>query len=126
MKLIEKWAYIYARNIVIPTQRGAIFACRVVQGTDLGAVCIGSGTKINIIKAHGLLGHGNKDLAHQTARHLRWIITHGNLKPYIHCAKSKARQKNIYKAYQSPKAAEPGRRVYFDLFKVTVLRSDGS
>ena len=113
-------------NIVIPTERGAIFACRFVRGTEIGVVSTDYYTKMNITKAHGLLGHVNGDSTRQTAKHLGWIITHGNLKPYIHCAKSKARQKNIYKAYQSPKAAEPGRRVYFDLFKVTVLRSDGS
>ena len=81
---------------------------------------------MNIIKAHGLLGHVNGDLTQQTAKHLGWIIACGKLKPFIHCARSKDKQKNFCKSSQSPKVIEPGERVYLDLSKVTVSRSNGS
>ena len=44
----------------------------------------------------------------------------------IHCAKSKARKKNVSKASTSPKATVPGGRVYLDLSVVTVPKSDGT
>ena len=81
---------------------------------------------MNIIKVHELLSHSNEDSMRQTARHLGWIITHSNLKPCVHCTKSKAKQKNVCRASHPPKAAEHGGMVHLDLSKVTVSRSDGS
>ena len=83
----------------------------------MGAVSTDTGTEMNVIKAHGLLGHINKDSTRQTAKHLGWIIARGKLKPFVQCAKLKAKQKNVCKSSQSPKAIEPGGRVYFDLTK---------
>ena len=80
---------------------------------------------MNITKAHGMLGHGGKDSARLMVKHMGWIIARGKMKPYIHCAKSKSKQKNVSKASQSPKATEPGRCVYLDLSKVTVSRNNG-
>ena len=47
---------------MIPTARGAIFASRFVPNAEILAVSTDTGTKLNIIKAHGLLGHVNEEL----------------------------------------------------------------
>jgi len=55
-------------NIVIPTAKGAIFACRFLWNEDLAGVSTDAGSKMNIQKAHRLLGHGNKESTRQTAK----------------------------------------------------------
>ena len=83
-----------------------------------------SGAKMSIWKAHGLLGHGDKESTCQTAKELGWVITRGSLMPYLHCAKSKAKQKNVSESSSAEKATKPGKHIYLDLSKVTVLKSD--
>ena len=113
-------------DIVILTVRGAIFACRFIRDADINAVSTDVGVRMNIEKAHRLLGHGDEESTRHTAKQLGWVITRGNMKPCLVCAKAKAKQKNISKQSTSPKAMEPGGRVFLDLYKVTVSRSDGS
>ena len=113
-------------DIVILTVRGAIFACRFIRDADINAVSTDVGVRMNIEKAHRLLGHGDEESTRHTAKQLGWVITRGNMKPCLACAKAKAKQKNISKQSASPKATEPGGRVFLDLSKVTVSRSDGS
>ena len=48
------------------------------------------------------------------------------MKPCKHCAKSKAKQKNVCKESKSQKAEVQCGRVYLDLSKVTVSRDDGT
>jgi len=81
---------------------------------------------MNIQKAHRLLGHGCKDSMRRTAKQLEWEIFRGKMKPYLHCAKAKARQKNVCKESEAPKAKAPGKRIYLDLSKVTVAKDNGS
>ena len=113
-------------DIVIPTVRGAIFACRFIRDADTGAVSTDAGTTMNIEKAHRLLGHGDEESTRQTAKHLNWVITRGTLKPCLACAMAKSKQKNISKTSTSEKADKPGGRVFLDLSKVTVSKLDGS
>ena len=44
-----------AFDIMIPTPRGAIMACRSVQEADIQVVSTDAGTSMSIQKAHGLL-----------------------------------------------------------------------
>jgi len=44
----------------------------VAASTDAGA-------KMNIMKAHGLLGHGNKEAMRQPTKELSWVITRGKI-----------------------------------------------
>ena len=113
-------------DIVILTVRGAIFACRFIRDADINAASTDVGVRLNIEKVHRLLGHGDEESTRHTAKQLGWVITRGNMKPCLACAKAKAKQKNISKESTSPKATEPGGRVFLDLSKVTVSRSDGS
>ena len=113
-------------DIVILTARGAIFACRFIRDADINAASTEAGTRMNVQKAHGLLGHGDEESTRRTAKHLNWVITRGKLPPCVHCAKAKAKQKNVCKDSTSEKGREPGGRVYLDLSKVTVPKADGS
>ena len=53
-------------------------------------------------------------------------LTRGKLASCKHCAKSKAKQKNVSKESQSKKATEVYKRIYMDLSKVTVPMQDGT
>ena len=113
-------------NVVIPTARGAIYACRFVQDDEIAAMSTDAQTKMNTDKAHGMLGHGSKESTRQTAKQLERALTRGKMKPCLYCARSKAKQKNVCKDSKPPKTAQPGERVYLDLLKVDVSREDGS
>ncbi len=79
-------------DIVIPTARGAIFACRFIRDADVCAACTDVGTKMNIQKAHDLLGHGDEESTRKTAQELGWILTQGTLTPCLHCTRAEAKQ----------------------------------
>ena len=81
------------------------------------AACTDVGTKMNIQKAHGLLGHGDEESTRKTAQKLGWILTRGTLKLCLYCAKAKAKQKNVCKESPALKAEVPGGRVYLDLLR---------
>lgn len=113
-------------GILIPTVRGAIMACRFVQDADIQVVSKDTGMSMCIQKARALLGHGDEESFRQTAKHLRWTITRGKMKPCLYCTTSKAKQNNTCKKREPPEVTEPGERVYLDLSKVTVPKVDGS
>ena len=48
-------------DIVIPTARGAIYACQFVRDAEIAMMSTDAQTKMNIDKAHGLLGHGSEE-----------------------------------------------------------------
>ena len=125
--VIEKNGNRIAFDIVVETTRGAIFACRFIRSVgEVAAVGTGAGKKMNVTKAHSLLGHVSEASTRQTAKGLGLEISRGSLKPCVHCARAKAKQKNVCKASEAPKSDIPGQRVYLDLSKVTLSRKDGS
>jgi len=125
--IVKKGNCEVAFDILIPTRRSVIFACRFVRYQDSASVSLtGIGAKMSIGRAHGLLGHGSEESTRQTAKELGWTITRGRMSPCEHCAVAKAKQKDVCKDSKSPKAEKPGGRVYLDLSKVTVSRADNS
>ena len=62
-------------DIVVPTDRGGIYACRFIRDAELAATSTGIKMRMNINKAHALLGHGSDDTTRQTALELGWTIT---------------------------------------------------
>ena len=113
-------------DIVIPMERGAIYACRFVRNmNEIATVSTDAGTKMSIQRAHCLLGLGSKDATRKTARELGWVLTRGSLKPCEHCAKSKAKQKNVVKESSTEKATVLGHCLYLDLSKITVKAEGG-
>ena len=111
-------------DIMIPTVHGAIFACQFMCNADVCVVCTDVGTKLNIQKAHDLSGHSDEESTRKTDLELGWILTKRMLKSCLHCAKAKARQKNVCKESTVPKADVPGGRVYLDLSMVTISKLD--
>ncbi len=51
-------------NVVVPTAKGAIYACEFVLETEVVTAC-------NDTTAHCLLGHRNKDSTRMTAK--KWV-----------------------------------------------------
>jgi hypothetical protein len=112
-------------DVVIETPKGAIYACRFIRTAEVATVNTEAGTTMNVHKAHGLLGHIGEEATRLTAKQLGWTITRGALGPCLHCARSKARQKNVTQESGSEKSRKPGERLYLDLSVVTVARDDG-
>ena len=79
-------------DIVIPTAKGAIIACRFIRDSNINATSTETGVRMGIEKAHRLLGHGDENSTRLTAKKLGWVITPGKLKPCEHCAKAKAKE----------------------------------
>ena len=66
-------------DIIILTAQGAIFACRFVHNTEITVVSMEIGMKVNILKAHSLLGHEDEESMRHAVKELGLIITHGTL-----------------------------------------------
>jgi hypothetical protein len=49
-------------NIVVPTKKGAIYACKFVRSVEMAGASIGKAMRLNINMAHCLLGHRTKTL----------------------------------------------------------------
>ena len=82
-------------STVVPTAKGAVYACKFVRRAEIALACTTIGMCMNINIAHCLLGHRNEDSIRKTAKQMGWELTRGSLKPCEHCAKSKAKQKNV-------------------------------
>jgi hypothetical protein len=107
-------------DIVMPTEKGAIYACKFACTVEVATASTENLMKVNINMAHCFLGHQNEDSVCKTAKELGWVLTRGTLMPCEYCARSKAKQKNVQKESATPKANVPGHRLYLDLSKVTV------
>ena len=118
-------------DIVIPTASGAIYAGRFRRRSMELAAASGDATtnnkvhKTNITTLHALLGHSNEDANRQSARALGIELSRGSLHACEDCAKAKAKQKNVCKKSLTPKATKAGQRLFDDITKVTVSKSDG-
>ena len=82
-------------DIVVPTEKGAIYACKFSRCVEVAAGSVTMPMRLNINRAHCLLGHRNEDSVRKTAREFGWVLMHGILMPCEHCARSKAKQKNV-------------------------------
>lgn len=80
--------------------------------------------KMNVQRAHMLLGHGNEERTRATAQYLGWNLSRG-FKPCQNCAEAKAKQKNVPKESHGAKATEPNGRLYHDLAKVEAPEDSG-
>ncbi len=80
-------------DIVVPTEKGAIYACKFARTMEVATASADTMVRLNINMAHCLLGHRNEDSVQKTARELGWVLSHGTLKPCEHCAQSKVKQR---------------------------------
>jgi hypothetical protein len=74
--------------------------------------------KMHIMKAHDLLGHRDQEKMKATAVALGWTICRGGWCRCVHCAKAKAKRKNIPKDTDHEKAEKPGGRIFTDITSV--------
>lgn len=108
---------------------GAIYAARFLRGSEgdeISAVATETGTVMSVNKAHELLGHGDEKSTRDTAKQMGWMISRGSLQPCEHCAKAKAKHKNVNKESTADKATKPAERMYLDGTKLTVTKNDGT
>jgi hypothetical protein len=80
--------------------------------------------KMPIMKAHNLLGHGDQEQTKATAIALGWTICRGGWCRCVHCAKAKAKRKNIPKNTEHEKAAKPGGRIFTDITSIRKPKND--
>jgi hypothetical protein len=73
-------------DIVVPTEKGAIYACKFIHTVEVAMASTERTMKVNINMAHCLLGHRNEDSMHKTAKELGWVLTRGTLIPSEYCA----------------------------------------
>jgi hypothetical protein len=64
--------------------------------------------KMNIERAHAILGHASEGATRQTAAALGMLITRGALKTCESCAIAKAKQKNMNNESEGEKANKHG------------------
>jgi hypothetical protein len=74
--------------------------------------------KMPIMKAHDLLRHGDQEKMKATAVALGWTICRGRWCRCVHCAKAKAKRKNIPNDTDHEKAEKPGGRIFTDITSV--------
>ena len=92
-------------DIVIRTVKGAVFACRFIcEDAEVSTGSIEKEKKdkkdkkvttMNIAKVHTLLSHMYEDQVQTVRKQLKITLTRETLDPCVHCAKSKAKQKNV-------------------------------
>ena len=106
-------------DLVIPTHKGVIFAMYINRETTNEEEVAGIGTtqvtRLNIKKAHELLGHMNEEMTRKAAKHLGWEITKGTMKTCESCAIGKAKQKNVPKKSDHVGSKANGERVFLDI-----------
>jgi hypothetical protein len=88
------------------------------EGLEVIAIQAEAGQKINIEKAHQLLGHVSEDSTRAIAIALGWKIVRGLLQPCEYCAVGNAKQKNVPKKSNHIPAVKPGERLYLDISSV--------
>jgi hypothetical protein len=106
-------------DLVIPTHKGVIFAMYINREGESQEEVAGIGTttkkRLNIKKAHELLGHMSEDMTRKVAKHLGWEITKGTLQTCESCAIGKAKQKNVPKKSDHVGSKVNGERVFLDI-----------
>ena len=74
-----------------------------------------SGTTLNVIKAHDLLGHCSKEMTQAATKLMGWVLT-GSWKPCKSCAAVKARKKNgVLKESEHIKAVKGENYIFLDI-----------
>eukprot|EP00957_Ditylum_brightwellii_P170231 12958724-Ditylum_brightwellii.AAC.1 len=81
---------------------------------ELNAAAANKGTMTTLLKAHMLLGHGNIDKTHQTAKVLGWKVNRG-LKLCEACTEAKAKQKKVPKDSDHKVSTECGESFFLDI-----------
>jgi hypothetical protein len=112
-------------DVKIMSKEGSIYAMYMHrEGPEVNAIQAEAGQKINIEKAHQLMGHMSEDSTRATAMALGWEIVRGSLQPCESCTVGKAKQKNVPKKSNHIPAVKPGERLYLDMSSVKGEKDD--
>ena len=112
-------------DIAIQTAAGTLYCAylkRVTNANEIAGAEVP--TRMNINKAHDLLGHSDEQKVRDTAKALNWELTRGNLKVCQSCAAGKAKQKNVPKQSEHKPSTKNGERVFLDI--ATVKKPSGT
>jgi hypothetical protein len=82
-------------DIVIPTEKGAIYLKRGMELAVVDAQGLGPKVTMTIKQAHNRFGHNNEDTTQALAKHMCIKITQGKMKPCEGCTVAKAQKKNV-------------------------------
>jgi hypothetical protein len=113
-------------DIVIKTKLGAVYLAKFAVWSEVSAASTAAGTKMNINRAHQLLGHKSEANTRLTAKALGLTISRGSMEVCEACALAKAKQKGVPKKPDSAKVEIPFQRVHTDISQVKVLDSEGN
>jgi hypothetical protein len=80
--------------------------------------------KMPIMTAHNLLGHGDQEKTKATAIALDWTICRDGWCRCVHCAKAKAKRRNIPKNTEHNKVVKPGGRIFTDITSIREPKND--
>ena len=75
------------------------------RAAELAMAATKKGMKLNVLKAHDLLGHCSKEMTPLAAKLMGWVLT-GSWKLYESCMVAKAKQKNVPKETEHIKAVK--------------------
>ena len=87
------------------------------RATEIAMTATEKGTKLNIMKAHDLLGHCSEEMTWSAAKLMGWILM-GSWKPCELCTVAKARQKNVPKDTEHSKANVGENQIFLDIATV--------
>jgi hypothetical protein len=114
---IEKDGQEIRFDIIIPTPKGALYCMYYKRTSEMAMSAMDHGTKMNIMKAHDLLGHCSEDMTRATAKSMGWILS-GGWNPCESCATAKAKQKNVPKESEHQAATKEENRIFLDIATV--------
>jgi hypothetical protein len=84
------------------------------RASKMAMSAMDQGTKMNIMKAHDLLGHCSEDMTWSTAKSMGWVLS-GGWRPCKSCAMAKAKQKNVPKESEHQAASKGENRIFLDI-----------
>jgi hypothetical protein len=129
---LQKGSRVIKFDIKVETPKGVLWCAYIKQPEANGEIAAGvsdnqpkeivnvlpPAIKMNIERAHAILGHAFKDTTRRTTAALNMLITRGTLKTCKSCAISKAKQKNLNQESEGTKASKFNGRVYHDIATV--------
>ena len=92
-------------DIIILTPKGALYCMYYKRETEKALAATMSGTKLNVLKAHDLLGHCSEEMTWAATKLMGWVLT-SSWKLCESCAAAKAKQKNVPKESEHTKAVK--------------------
>ena len=122
---LEKDSVSICFDIVIPTEKGAIYCAYLKRGAEMinmAANPRATVTTMTIRQAHERFGHNNEDATRLAAKHMGIKILPGTMEPCDGCTMAKAKQKNVPRVNQiHVRSIKFGERMFSDISTIKQL-----